>query len=141
MGTIIYYLQLTESTSVDRIVLFLHFIYELIQDGADSMMDLVIVYVANDFYEMKGLEALIEINYSSGSINVRNNTMLILKWLVSNGRKRLFALGIGDVRIVNSSYHAALQIFQRDANIIVSILTDLNTRIKESSRFLLTSEK
>ena len=90
---------------------------------------------------MKGLEALIEINYSSGSINVRNNTMLILKWLVSNGRKRLFALGIGDVRIVNSSYHAALQIFQRDANIIVSILTDLNTRIKESSRFLLTSEK
>ena len=141
MGTIINYLKLTESTSVDRIVLFLQFIYELIQDGSDSMMDLVIVYVANDFYEMKGLEALIEINYSSGSINVRNNTMLILKWLVSNGRKRLFALGIVDVRIVNSSYHAALQIFQRDANIIVSILTDLNTRIKESSRFLLTSEK
>lgn len=141
MGTIINYLKLTESTSVDRIVLFLQFIYELIQDGSDSMMDLVIVYVVNDFYEMKGLEALIEINYSSGSINVRNNTMLILKWLVSNGRKRLFALGIGDVRIVNSSYHAALQIFQRDANIIVSILTDLNTRIKESSRFLLTSEK
>ena len=141
MGTIINYLKLTESTSVDRIVLFLQFIYELIQDGSDSMMDLVIVYVANDFYEMKGLEALIEINYSSGSINVRNNTMLILKWLVSNGRKRLIALGIGDVRIVNSSYQAALQIFQRDANIIVSILTDLNTRIKESSRFLLTSEK
>lgn len=82
MGTIINYLKLTESTSVDRIVLFLQFIYELIQDGSDSMMDLVIVYVANDFYEMKGLEALIEINYSSGSINVRNNTMLILKWLV-----------------------------------------------------------
>ena len=66
MGTIINYLKLTESTSVDRIVLFLQFIYELIQDGSDSMMDLVIVYVANDFYEMKGLEALIEINYSSG---------------------------------------------------------------------------
>ena len=48
-------------------------------------MDLVVVYVANDFYEMKGLEALIEINYSSGSIKVRNNTMSILKSLMSNG--------------------------------------------------------
>ena len=39
MGTIINYLKLTESTSVDRIVLFLQFIYELIQDGSNSIMD------------------------------------------------------------------------------------------------------
>ena len=85
MGTIINYLKLTESTSVDRIVVFLHFIYELIQDCSILIMNLVIVYVANDFYEMKGLEALIEINYCSGSKNVRNNTMSILKWLMLNG--------------------------------------------------------
>ena len=33
---------------------------------------------------------------------------------------------------MNSSYHAALQIFQKDPTFLVALLSDLNGRMKES---------
>lgn len=109
MEMILNNLKTTKGTQVDRRVLFLRFINELVKDPV----------VASSFYESRGIELLIHMNESTGSISIRNHSLIILRQLTSSHNPRT----------VYSSYHAVFQIFQKEMRVIMEFVSLLNERL------------
>lgn len=102
-------LKTTKGTQVDRRVLFLRFINELVKDPV----------IASSFYESRGIETLIHVNESTGSISIRNHSLIILRQLISSHNPKT----------VYSAYHAVFQIFQKEMRVIMEFVSLLNERL------------
>lgn len=102
-------LKMISTSSIDRIVLFLQFLTVLVKDDT----------VARDFYSLRGIDALIQVNDSTGSNNIRKQTLELLKELIGHDNPLL----------VFAAFHAGFQIFQKDAEVITMLLTTMKNRL------------
>ena len=75
--------------------------------------------IATLFYQLRGIEVIIMINEFSGSINIRNHSLIILRLLTCEE----------DAKLVYSAFHAVFQIYQKEIGIMADYLKLLNERV------------
>ena len=112
-------LKMISTSSIDRIVLFLQFLTVLVKDGFATGDSSSLDTVARDFYSLRGIDALIQVNDSTGSNNVRKQTLELLKELIGHDNPLL----------VFAAFHAGFQISQKDAEVITMLLTTMKNRL------------
>ena len=78
------------------------------------------------FYDLKGVEVLIQVNEATGSITIRNHSLAVLDLLVN----------CEDSHIAYLAYHAVFQIYPREVTIITDYLKSLNERVSSSRGWL-----
>lgn len=81
--------------------------------------------MASDFYAARGLDALIQVNDSSGSGNVRKHTFELIMELASQD----------NALVAFSAYHAGYQIFQKDTDALLQLLQSMNKRLGDRRAF------